>query len=122
VLAACALGAASLATISALSAGLVAAITVLAIGLCNSIMFPTIFTLAIERLGEDTPRGSGLLCLSIVGGAVIPLVTGYTADLVGLSLALLVPAVCYLWIAAYGALARFGIVDRRAVAAQVSPL
>jgi FHS family L-fucose permease-like MFS transporter len=118
VLAACALGAASLAAISALSVGLLAAATVLAIGLCNSIMFPTIFTLAIERLGADTPRGAGLLCLAIVGGAVIPLVTGYTADRIGLSLALLVPAICYLWIAAYGALARFGIVDRRMVAAQ----
>lgn len=117
VLAACALGAAGLATISALSVGMVAAITVLAIGLCNSIMFPTIFTLAIEHLGDDTPRGSGLLCLAIVGGAVIPLLTGYTADHIGLSLALLVPAACYLWIAAYGALARFGIVDRKVIAA-----
>jgi FHS family L-fucose permease-like MFS transporter len=117
VLAACALGAASLATISALSAGMIAAVTVLAIGLCNSIMFPTIFTLAIEHLGEDTPRGSGLLCLAIVGGAVIPLLTGLTADHIGLSLALLVPALCYLWIAAYGMLARFGIVDRKPVAA-----
>jgi FHS family L-fucose permease-like MFS transporter len=117
VLAACALAAASLATLSGLSSGLVAAIAVLAIGLCNSIMFPTIFTLAIERLGPDTPRGSGVLCLAIVGGAVIPLITGYAADRVGLSLALLVPAACYLWIATYGTLARLGIVDRRVVAA-----
>jgi FHS family L-fucose permease-like MFS transporter len=117
VLASCALGAASLATISGLSSGLVAAASVLAIGLCNSIMFPTIFTLAIERLGEDTPRGSGLLCLAIVGGAVIPLLTGFTADRIGLSLALLVPAACYLWIAAYGALTRFGVVDRKVAAA-----
>ncbi len=118
VLAACALGAAGLATISALSSGTVAAATVLAIGLCNSIMFPTIFTLAIERLGADTPRGSGLLCLAIVGGAIIPVITGYAADRIGLSLALLVPAVCYLWIAAYGALARLGVVDRAVIAAQ----
>ena len=117
VLAACALAAAILATISGLSTGLVAAVAVLAIGLCNSIMFPTIFTLAIERLGADTPRGSGVLCLAIVGGAIIPLVTGYAADHVGLSLALLVPATCYLWIATYGALARLGIIDRRVVAA-----
>jgi MFS transporter, FHS family, L-fucose permease len=100
-----------------LSAGMIAAVTVLAIGLCNSIMFPTIFTLAIEHLGDDTPRGSGLLCLAIVGGAVIPLLTGFTADHVGLSLALLVPALCYLWIAAYGMLARFGIVDRKVATA-----
>ncbi len=117
VLATCALGAASLATISSLCSGIVAGVTVLAIGLCNSIMFPTIFTLAIDRLGGDTPRGSGLLCLAIVGGAVIPPITGYAADHIGLSLALLVPAACYLWIAAYGALTRFGIVDRKVAAA-----
>ncbi len=115
VLAACALGAASLASVSALSSGLVAGATALAIGLCNSIMFPTIFTLAIDGLGDDTPRGSGLLCLAIVGGAVIPLLTGYAADHIGLSLALFVPAACYLWIATYGGLARFGIVDRKPV-------
>ena len=117
VLAACALGAASLATASALSSGMMAAITVLAIGLCNSIMFPTIFTLGIERLGADTPRGSGLLCLAIVGGAIIPPLTGYAADHIGLSLALFVPVLCYLWIATYGALARFGIVDRKVATA-----
>ena len=115
VLAACALGAASLASVSALSSGLVAGATALAIGLCNSIMFPTIFTLAIDGLGDDTPRGSGLLCLAIVGGAVIPLLTGYAADHIGLSLALFVPAACYLWIATYGGLARFCIVDRKPV-------
>jgi FHS family L-fucose permease-like MFS transporter len=118
VLAACALGAALFASISALSAGMVAAVTVLAIGLCNSIMFPTIFTLAIEGLGADTPRGSGLLCLAIVGGAVIPLLSGYAADHLGLSLALFVPVACYLWIATYGGLARFGIVDRKPVVAK----
>ncbi len=79
-----------------------AAVAIIAIGLFNSVMFPTIFTLAIEGLGEDTPQGSGLLCLAIVGGAIIPVVTGLVADRVGLSLALLVPAVCYIWIAIYG--------------------
>jgi MFS transporter, FHS family, L-fucose permease len=118
VLAACALGAASLASLSALSSGLVAAVSALAIGLCNSIMFPTIFTLAIERLGAETPRGSGLLCLAIVGGAIVPLATGYAADHVGLSLALFVPALCYLWIATYGGLTRFGVVDRKPVVAK----
>jgi MFS transporter, FHS family, L-fucose permease len=118
VLAACALGAASLASISALSAGMVAAVTVLAIGLCNSIMFPTIFTLAIEGLGDDTPRGSGLLCLAIVGGALIPLLSGYVADNLGLSLELFVPVLCYLWIATYGGLTRLGVVDRKSIAAK----
>ena len=102
VLAGCAVGAGALAAISGLSGGVVAAVTILAVGLFNSIMFPTIFTLAIEELGEETPQGSGILCLAIVGGAVIPLATGLAADRVGLGLALFVPVVCYVWIAAYG--------------------
>lgn len=106
VLAAGAVAAATLASVSALSTGLIAAVTVIAIGLCNSIMFPTIFSLAIEGLGANTSRGSGLLCLAIVGGALVPLATGATADHVGLSLALFVPVVCYLWIASYGWFAR----------------
>jgi FHS family L-fucose permease-like MFS transporter len=106
VLAGCALGAALLAAVSALSFGMVAAVAILAVGLCNSIMFPTIFSLAIENLGDETPQGSGILCLAIVGGAVVPVITGLTADKFGLSIALFVPAVCYLWIALYGVLTR----------------
>ena len=102
VLSICALGAAALAAVSASSSGWTAAGTIIAIGLCNSVMFPTIFTLAIEGLGKDTPQGSGLVCMAIVGGAVIPLITGSLADHIGLSLALLAPIACYLWIAAYG--------------------
>ncbi len=102
VLMGCALGAGLLAVIAGSSAGLVAAVAVLSVGLFNSIQFPTIFTLAIEGLGEDTPGGSGLLCLAIVGGAVIPLATGFAADHIGLGLALLVPVACYAWIACYG--------------------
>jgi FHS family L-fucose permease-like MFS transporter len=106
VLAACALGAAALATASGLSSGLFAGATIIAVGLMNSIMFPTIFTLGIEGLGDETPQGSGLLCMAIVGGAIVPLITGFAADHLGLSLSLLVPAVCYLWIAFYGWTAR----------------
>jgi len=102
VLCACAIGACLLACLSALSLGVVAAVAVIAIGLCNSIMFPTIFTLAIEGLGDRTPQGSGLLCLAIVGGAIIPLATGRVADLAGPSVSLFVPALCYVWIALYG--------------------
>lgn len=102
VLAGCALGAAALATISANSNGLIAAVTIVAIGLCNSIMFPTIFTLGIEKLGHRTPQGSAMLCLAIVGGAIIPVITGNVADHKGLAFALLVPVICYLWIATYG--------------------
>jgi len=107
VLACCATGAALLACTSALGAGLFAAVAILAVGLCNSIMFPTIFSLAIEGLGEDTPRGSSMLCVAIVGGAIVPVLTGHVADQAGLAWALLVPALCYLGIAGYGLLARY---------------
>ena len=102
----CAIIAGLLAVTSALSAGAFAAVTLLAIGLFNSIQFPTIFTLAIEGEEDDTPEASALLCMAIVGGAVIPLITGAVADRIGLSLALFVPAVCYVWIAVYGWIGR----------------
>lgn len=98
----CAIIACLLAVTSALSAGTFAAATLLLIGLFNSIQFPTIFTLAIEGEEGDTPEASALLCMAIFGGAVIPLITGAVADRIGLSLALFVPAICYIWIAAYG--------------------
>jgi FHS family L-fucose permease-like MFS transporter len=68
-------------------------------------MFPTIFTLAIETLGEDAAEASGVLCLAIVGGAIIPVLTGLAADRFGLGHALLVPALCYVWIAVFGVVA-----------------
>lgn len=76
--------------------------SILAIGLFNSIMFPTIFTLAIDGLGENTAQGSGILCTAIVGGALIPPLYGAVADSWGLQLAFLVPAVCYAYISWYG--------------------
>ncbi|MBC6983397.1 sugar MFS transporter [Caulobacter sp. 17J80-11] len=97
-----ALGAAGLAATSAFSTGAAAAYAIVAVGLFNSIMFPTIFTLAIEGQAEKTPQASGLVCMAIVGGAIIPLATGALADRFGLHMALLLPAVCYLWIAIYG--------------------
>ena len=89
-------------TTSSLSVGMAATVTILAVGLFNSIMFPTIFALAVEGTGDRTPQASGIICLAIVGGAIVPLTTGAVADSVGLSLALLVPAACYIWIAFYG--------------------
>ena len=74
----------------------------LAVGLCNSIMFPTIFSLALKGLGEQTAKASGLLCLAIVGGALIPLLQGVLADTLGLTLSFLLPAICYLYIGFYG--------------------
>lgn len=102
VLALCACGAFVMTATSSLSTGMVAGVTILAVGLFNSIMFPTIFALAVEGMGERTPQASGIICLAIVGGAVVPLTTGVVADQVGLNLALLVPAACYIWIAFYG--------------------
>jgi FHS family L-fucose permease-like MFS transporter len=74
----------------------------LAIGLCNSIMFPTIFSLASQGLGPRTADGSGIICMAIVGGAIIPLITGHVADVSDLKIALIVPAICYAIIVCYG--------------------
>jgi FHS family L-fucose permease-like MFS transporter len=94
---------------ASVSSGPAAAAAVLAIGLANSIMFPTIFTLALEGLGEETANGSALLCMAIVGGAIVPVIYGATADAAGLGHALVVPACCYLIIATYGVLAARGL-------------
>ena len=88
--------------VSISSTGDVALYSVLAVGLFNSIMFPTIFSLALQQLGKDTPQGSGILCLAIVGGAIIPLLQGVIADGIGVTLSFLLPASCYLFIAYYG--------------------
>jgi len=88
--------------VSISSKGDVALYSVLAVGLFNSIMFPTIFSLALQQLGKDTPQGSGILCLAIVGGAIIPLLQGVIADGIGVTLSFLLPASCYLFIAYYG--------------------
>lgn len=88
--------------ISMMTGGYVAMWSILAIGLFNSIMFPTIFTLAIDNLKEHTVQGSGILCTAIVGGAIIPPLYGKIADMVGLQLALLFIALCYAYILWYG--------------------
>jgi len=107
VLTGAAVGAALLASLSGLSSGDGAGFALIAVGFCNSIMFPTIFALATEGLpSDDVPKASGIICVAIFGGAVIPVLTGFAADHVGLALALLVPVACYLWIAAYGLLTR----------------
>jgi FHS family L-fucose permease-like MFS transporter len=102
VLAAHAVIAALLAVTSALTTGWTAVITIIAVGLLNSIMFPTIFTLAIEGLGRYTEQGSGILCAAIVGGALIPAVQGAFADVAGLHISFILPAICYVYIAWYG--------------------
>jgi len=87
----------------------------LAVGLCNSIMFPTIFSMALHRLGPLTGQGSGVLCMAIVGGAIVPFVQGAVADAAGLQPSFLVPAACYGFILYFGMrYARMYAADRAA--------
>ena len=65
-------------------------------------MFPTIFTLAINGLGKHTGQGSGILCMAIVGGAIIPVIQGFLADNIGIHHAFILPVICYFFIAYYG--------------------
>ena len=102
VLAGAATGSILLILLSANSVGAVSGWSLLAIGLCNSIMFPTIFSLASEGLGVRSAEGSGVLATAIVGGAIIPPLTGHLADIAGLHIAMALPAACYVIIAAFG--------------------
>ncbi len=97
-----ALGAVALVLISISTSGPVAMWCLLAVGLMNSLMFSTIFTLALAGLGRLTEEASGLLCTAIVGGAVIPLAFGAIADGPGLRWAFALPVTCYLYITWYG--------------------
>jgi FHS family L-fucose permease-like MFS transporter len=106
-LASVACGAILLILLSANTSGAIAGYSLLAIGLMNAIMFPTIFSLACEKLGASAADGSGIINVAICGGAVIPLLTGMLADATGsLALSLALPAACYLVIAAFGWVAR----------------
>lgn len=107
VLAAVAIGAIALIAISTHTTGTLSGYSLLAIGLTNAIMFPTIFTLACEKLGPRAADGSGIINVAIFGGAVIPLLTGMIADATGsLALAFILPAACYAVIAGFGWYAR----------------
>jgi FHS family L-fucose permease-like MFS transporter len=83
------------------TSGSVAMWSILAVGFFNSIMFPTIFTLAVKGRGSMTSKGSGLVCQGIVGGALIPLIQGMAADSIGLQLSFIVPMMCYIYIGWY---------------------
>jgi MFS transporter, FHS family, L-fucose permease len=85
-----------------LSTGTFAMIAILSVGLFNSIMFPTIFTLGINDLGKYTSKGSSLLIMAIVGGAILPVAMGAMADTIGIQTAFFLPAICYLYIAYFG--------------------
>ncbi len=102
VLALFGIGAITMIVISMLSQGFVSMGSILLVGLFNSIMFPTIFTLAIEQLGDMKPKGSGILCTAICGGAFIPPLYGLFTDLAGFKIALLLLIICYGYIVYYG--------------------
>jgi MFS transporter, FHS family, L-fucose permease len=76
--------------------------SIVAIGLFNSIMFPTIFSLGIERMGPLTGKASSLLIMAIVGGAVLPFLQGFLADNIGIQHAFFLPLLCYAYIVFYG--------------------
>ncbi|HXY01950.1 MAG TPA: sugar MFS transporter [Terriglobales bacterium] len=118
LLAICAIAAALLVTISVLSSGHAAMWSILLVGFFNSIMFPSIFTMGIAELGPLTGDASGILNMAIVGGAIIPWVVGRIADMInhiyypalsqgetswgqGIHYALILPALCYLYILYY---------------------
>ncbi|MBW8900027.1 MAG: sugar MFS transporter [Massilia sp.] len=88
---------------------------VLAVGLFNSIMFPTIFSMSVHELGPQTSQGSGLLVMAIAGGAVVPVIQAQAADIIGLQPSFLVPAACYAFILYFGAKYARMYVDVKAV-------
>ena len=96
------------------ASGGVAMWAIIAVGLCNSIMFPTIFSMALKDLGPFTGQGSGVLCMAIVGGAIVPFIQGFFADQIGLQWSFFVPAACYIFICYFG-LKYAGMYDKPAV-------
>lgn len=96
-----ALGAIGMILISNFSVGLAAMWTIIGVGLFNSIMFPTIFSLALDGLGDDKAQGSGVLCTMIVGGAIIPPAYGYLTDSFNFNIALILVMACYAYIFYY---------------------
>ncbi|MBI6120635.1 sugar MFS transporter [Salegentibacter maritimus] len=96
-----AIGAIGMILISNLTVGLTAMWTIIGVGLFNSIMFPTIFSLALDGLGDDKAQGSGILCTMIVGGAIIPPAYGYLTDSFNFNVALILVMLCYAYIFYY---------------------
>ena len=84
-----------------LTTGTIAMWSVILVGFFNSIMFPSIFTLGIAKLGPLTGDGSGLMIMAIVGGAILPVVQGAIADRIGIHHAFILPVICYLYIVYY---------------------
>lgn len=114
LLAAVASGAVMLTSVAITTGGGVAAAALLAVGLCNAVMYPTIYALALPTAPEAAPLGSMLLCMAVVGGAVIPVATGIAADAVGLNAALALPALCYAGIIVFAHYCRAPVPQRPA--------
>jgi MFS transporter, FHS family, L-fucose permease len=91
----------ALVAISALATGPTSGLALVAIGLFNSVMFPTIFSLTMQGMTDEAPKASGIMCTAIIGGAFIPVLFGKMADASGLQFALIVPLVCYAIIACF---------------------
>jgi FHS family L-fucose permease-like MFS transporter len=106
LLATCGIVAAFLCATVLVGGGPVGGYAALAIGLTNSIMFPTIFTITLERSGVSQSSTSGLLCLAIFGGAILPLAVGALADRFGLGVSFSVPLAAYAFIATFAVAAR----------------
>jgi FHS family L-fucose permease-like MFS transporter len=98
----CAIVAALLVLTSMLTHGHIAMWSLLIVGLFNSIMFPSIFTLGTAEMGPLTGKASGLLVMAIVGGAVIPVIQGFVADKIGIHHCFVLPVLCYAFIVFYG--------------------
>ena len=96
------------------NSGLVAMIAALSVGLFNSIMFPTIFTMSIDGLGDSKPQASGLLCTAIFGGAIIPPLFGVIVDWAGFNVAFVLPILCYGFIWYFSRKSRSGAINREA--------
>jgi FHS family L-fucose permease-like MFS transporter len=94
--------AAAMVVLSMFTSGQVAIYTLVLCGFFNSIMFPNIFALGVKGLGPMTSKGSGLIMTAVVGGAIVPPMLGKAADIVGIQHALVIPVICYLFIAYYG--------------------
>jgi FHS family L-fucose permease-like MFS transporter len=116
LLAGCGLVAGLLCVTVLVAGGPVSGYSALAIGLFNSIMFPTIFSITLERSGVAQSSTSGLLCVAIFGGAVLPMAVGAIADRFGLGLSFVVP------LAAYAFIAMFALAARKPSAAAFEPL
>ena len=106
VLGSAAVVAALLVMTSMMSHGSFAMWSIILVGLFNSVMFPSIFTIGLARLGPLTSKGSSLMVAAIVGGALLPLLEGSIADHIGVQRAFIVPVLCYLFIAGFGFAAR----------------